>query len=417
MTQRIRETYNRFDLLLGLMMLLMVFGSSFGFFQPIRVLHLLLLPCMLYDTFRGNRQWLGRYRGEVILAGVWILYAGISLHWRMRGIECAKLMVHLCIYLSSLFEVLWLASQARNPRKTLLMSWIAMVGLTLPIALWEFITDHHLPTCDNAPMQKLYYGPDQAILRRFAAVTFDNINAYNTILTYSLFPILLWIYQARERWEKVAGYALWIFAGATILTNASRASITCLVASVVLFLVLARKRQERILGAVGMLLLLGWFVLDSYGISVFPQVVLCGDGADVPGAISGRMLNQGLDDIERHEIYTISWDICQEDHFLGCGIGNIPARMHQHGTRYTAPHCLWLEVILQFGIIGLLIFLLLYLRIFVEGIRGDYRAMLIGLMLVAGMSISDGTILYKAHTWMMIATLFVLTDKNYAREN
>ena len=416
--------YNIYDVLLFLMMALMIGGNAGGFFQLTRVLHLCLLPFAAYGLLTKSRDVLKRNLYPTIFLPLWIIYAAVGLIWAEHDIENYKWFIHLCIFSASLIEVLWLADKAKNPRIAILYGWVTMLVLTVPIAFGEFITDEHLSCCDNKPRQTTYYGINQAILRRFASITFDNINAYNMVLCYGLMPIMLFIYSAKKKWQEISGYTIWCVIGWIILLNASRAAIACLLASILLFIILADTRKQRILGGIGVLLFSAWFALDIAGFSVFPKVVIVGNGSNAPSsAIVGRISNQGVEDVERSQIYKMAWQITTEHKFMGCGTGNITHEMFALNKRYAAPHCLWLEVLMQFGIIIFLGFVGLYLSIFVRGIKTTLKthkrfaiqATLLGLMLVAGASISDGTMLLKAPLWMMIASLYVLTDETYEK--
>ena len=135
---------------------------------------------------------------------------------------------------------------------------------------------------------------------------------------------------------------------------------------------------------------------------------------DFSGSVmSHRMQSEGVNDLNRVFLYTIAWKECVKSYFLGIGIGNIPYVYKQHNSRWLSPHCLWLEILLEFGIIIFLGYALILLNIFIRGVKSGGEQLLFALLslwILVGASISDGTIIFKAHFWMYFALIFIYSQ-------
>lgn len=432
-----------YDWALVSMMALLAFGSSFGFWQPIRIMFLLLMPCMVYDVWKTKdlKAWKG-HRYELIFFGIWILWSGVSLYWREDGIECIKLFIHLIIYVSGWMEVMWLSSKAQRPIRSIALGWIIMFLASVPVAVWELLTDHHLPTCETSAGALTYISEHVAIRRWFAATTFDNLNACNNTLCFTLLSVTMWLYQADKKWEKILGVVTWIMVGAIIYQNGSRAALACLICSAILYIIMANTRMQRWTGGliIGLTILwtgicyTGWIPqhtinTDGQYVAMVRQGLLPEDRlviADgkiigitwddpvekvVTSTIANRIKREGARDVSRPELFRIAWAECNSSYFMGVGMGNVPPAMARHDDHYRAPHCLWLEMLMEFGIVLFIGFLGLWAIQLVRGWKQGkegLRPALMGLMLLAGTSLSDGTVLFKAQTWMFWATLMVM---------
>ena len=157
-----------------------------GHLQPARVLFILLFLVLLL-------------RGEVALAGtpvqrtslaigvLWVAWGFISLSWtadRVRG--AAEILV---VGLGFITVSVVLSVMRKNPGAVhaVRRGWVTAFILTLPIAVWELTTDHHLATS----MGHTEAGGEFSTTFFYAGTTFGNRNNYSTFIVF-VFPFLLW---------------------------------------------------------------------------------------------------------------------------------------------------------------------------------------------------------------------------------
>jgi len=429
---------NLYDVLLFVMMLLLIGGSTGGFFQPVRLLFIGLAPVFLYEWFHDAtlRQ---KYRLEYIFFALWIIYAAISLIWRKNGIECIKLFIHLCIYLTGFMEVMWLCMRAKRPLESITLGWLAMFCCFIPIGLWELITDQHLSTCSTSALQLTYIAEHDAIRRHFTATTFDNLNAFNVVLCYTILPMLYALSQSKKTIQFIVCSVLAVFNAFFIYWNGSRAAFLCWLIAMAIYLVMEKRKTARVICASTIALLTLWHLIIAFG-CIRPTVintsaetkewalkygdpsliVTNADGKYIGyinknynfsgSVMSHRMQSEGVNDLNRVYLYTIAWNECVRSHLLGVGIGNIPYVYAQQNSRWLAPHCLWLEILMNFGILIFIGYACMLLAIFIHGIRSGGEPLLFALLslwMLVGASISDGTIVFKAHFWMYFALIYI----------
>jgi len=418
---------NRFDYILIGLLTLMAFGSIGGFWQPVRVAELILLPWMAYDLWRTRpcitttAKWIGGF-----FAGWW-LWAAVSLIWACDLTASAKYVVHLAIYMMSFAEILWLGHRAKKPLQSLTIGWLLAAMLTVPLALREFITDHHLPT---SVRQCLYVRVTDTdiIPRPFAAGTFDNINAYNVLLGCT-FAMLMLALMRSHRW-RTAGYGLaCIFIIVILLCNGSRGALLAVIIGLVALTLLARRWTGRTIGG-ALLFLVGLWIglglsghhvpsfLDAWSEETRQEWRIKMDmdwDGDATSPLAGRLNNNGLQDPSRMDL----WKACGEEiiasRFLGVGAANYVCALEKHPeSLYKAPHNMWLETLMQFGIvifIGFVAFLVWPLWRCRRD-RTQRTDCLTLFLILLPMTIVDSTFLLKAHTWVLFATLYLITNAN-----
>lgn len=418
---------NLFDYILIFLLMLMAFGSLGGFWQPVRIAELLLLPMMAYDMLRTHpkatttAKWIAGF-----LCGWWI-WAAVSIIWACELTASAKYVVHLGIYMLSFAEIIWLCRRAAKPMQSLTTGWLLAAVLTMPLALWELVTDRHLP---SSVRQCLYLRLSETELmpRPFAAATFDNMNAYNVLLGCSFAMLTIALSRSR-RWQ-TAGYGLaYVLVIVILLSNGSRGALMAVVAGLIALMILARHNSNRIVGGT-LLLVIGFWIglgmsghhvpsfLDSWSEETRQEwrekMDIDWDG-NANALLAGRLNSNGLQDPSRAELWKACGEEIVDSHFLGVGAANYVCALERHPeSLYKAPHNLFIEVLLQFGILilaGFVVFLLwpLWRSRKDKALRGDCLTVL---AILLPLTIVDSTFLLKAHTWIIIATLYVLTRQD-----
>jgi len=417
---------NRFDYILIALLTLMAFGSIGGFWQPVRVAELLLLPWMVYDLLRTRPRITTTAKWIAGFFAFWWIWAAVSLFWACDLIAGIKYVVHLDIYMMSFAEIIWLGRRAGKPMQSLTIGWLLAAMLTVPTALWELVTDRHLST---SVRQCLYYRLSETELmpRPFAAGTFDNLNAYNVLLGCSL-AVLTTALQRSRRWL-TAGYGMaYLCIIVILLSNGSRGALLAVLVALITLTILAEHASNRVIGGVLLLAITAWIGLGMSGrhmpsfVDAWSEetcqewrVKMDLDWDGETNSLLTTRVAQGMRDASRADIWKACGEEIVDSHLLGVGAANYVCALQKHpDCPYLAPHNLFLEVLLQFGIVvfaGFMVFLLWpFWRCRKDKtMRHDCLTILIILL---PLTIVDSTFLLKAHTWMIIATLYLLTRQD-----
>lgn len=417
----LRTSYNLYDLLLYLMVALIALGTIGGFFQPVRLLHLALLPMMGIELWR-NREWTKQYIYPFIFLGIWWVYAAIGLYWNKTGMEGYKYFVHLSIYMLSFIEALWLSRKAKDAGLCICLGWASVVALTFPLALFEFITDMHLPTCYHESGMIIFYAAGQWMPRAFAAATFDNLNTYNTVVCYAL-PFLVYLTADSRRYLRNTGYILLAAAIIILLSNNSRSAFVVLAVTLLymcIFVPTYSRRYDWINISLATLITiwlgLGFMHVNLPSFNQWQAYRIAQTGST--GSASTTMTN-GLvgrlemqQDAARTAILKAGAEEIKKTYGWGVGTGNNTYALEQHDEiRFYAPHNLLLEVGMQFGLligIAFILFVLYPLQYYKQLSKRRRRILLLSLGIAVPLSIMDSTFLLKAQTWMYIASLYIL---------
>jgi O-antigen ligase len=141
---------------------------------------------------------------------------------------------------------------------------------------------------------------------------------------------------------------------------------------------------------------------------------------DIFFVILKRFSTQGMQDTGRVENIVQGVIALADSGGLGIGIGNYgPIMGEVYGVRYAAPHNVFLEVLVCFGLVVFLIFLGMIYRLFKFARASEHSNRVLWLfsmiaLLFAG--IVDSNYLMKVPTWAFLATTYIYVDKRYNRQ-
>ena len=392
---------NVYDVLIVMLLLLMAAGGLGRGFQPARVLTICVFPVAIFAAFKSKKD-LETYAYEGLFFFVWVAWAVLSLRVARDLTESVKQCIYLIVHITFFFELILFATLAKRPVESILAGWIGMIVLTIPVALFEFITDIHLPISVQESGEVMNFGYTQ-MERRFASVTFGNLNAYNQVICFCLPLVLYSILYAREQWKRLFSIAVWVMLAYIILRNASRGAMLCLFISGLLFAYYySRSGRHRIMLflAVCVAILVGIFVLAS-------QFEF----------LAERLTAQGGQDSGRWENIVVGLQALLDSYMFGIGVGNYPIVLgKEYGIAIPAPHNLLLEVVVNYGVIIFVGFSLLFIHAFHMAKRGGRETMRFFMLLILCFGTSffiDSGHLAKVPTWAFLASLFIGSNSTY----
>ena len=396
---------NIYDKLITLMIALLVFGNIGGALQPIRIFVIICIPfVMKYFMVRPLiRQ---HYRYESLFFVFWWIWAVVSLIWAIKPNESIKEILYLTVNFFILFVVIWLANNAQNPQKSIIRGWIFLFLLTVPIALCELLFDVHLSLSFHDSDVMMNYGTF-VFERRYASVTFGNLNGYNTILCYIIPFIIINFYKTSSKGNFIYYIVLTTLISVIIIWNGSRSAILILGIVLLLFYFYYSKKSKSIF-----ILFLILTAVSGYLIFVY--------FGDIFGVIFTRFQEQGLEDVGRLENIECGIDALLNSSLLGVGVGNYaPVMEQEYRLGIINPHNMMLEIVVQYGILILTGFLIFVFRILKKAKQNEDTSnktmVVIALCIFPLAMIIDSSHLLNPSVWLFFASLYIIADQYYNR--
>jgi O-antigen ligase len=216
---------------------------------------------------------------------------------------------------------------------------------------------------------------------------------------------MLYIVKAVKKQKIIIGWILLLLCSYIIISNASRGAFLALVAGFILFLWYYFKNIK------------SWIILVAFGIIIaFFAIRYLEDLFDF---ILTRFQHQGFEDVGRVELLIMSWDAFWNSNMLGVGTGNfVPIMEFEYNLDITAPHNLFLEIGVQYGLLILLGFLFLLWRIVQKSmVVGNFHSIKWFVILTMCIFLISSTInsayLLGIHLWLFLSSLYVVVDKRY----
>ena len=393
---------NKFDNLLIVFIVLQAFGVIGGALQPIRIFVLISIPfVMMY--FKRNDEIIREYRYESFLFVFWIFYGMITLLWSIMLDESIKELLYLILNFFSFFTVIYFAKNAIKPQESLIKGWILLFIITLPIALYEFWFDIHLPIAFQDAEMTMNY-EYEVFNRSFASVTFGNLNGYNVILCYIIPFVFGYLFSEINKLKSFAIWILLLLIIYIIVMNGSRGAVLNLLLGFTVFVLYYLKGKKSII----ILTLISLFIIF---ISIFYF-------NDLLYLIFGRFEAQGFSDEGRTELLSKSWDALLNTKMVGVGAGNFRATMESvYKLENTAPHNLFLEVGIQYGLLIFIFFIGMFKRLYSKQKANPKNSSkfitITCLVMLPLTSTIDSSYILSISIWLFLASLYIIADENY----
>lgn len=397
---------NIYDYILIILIGLLAFGNYGNGAQPARLLIVALMPIMVVGLVRHPSSTAYYYKYESFFLLAWWLWSLAFLYKAEELSESIKHQIYLFIHIFGVLEVFWLANKATDPQRSLQRGWILLLIITLPIAINEFITDTHLSNSLRDSGAVMKYG-HISIERPFAAVSFGNLNSYNTVLCWALPSLFFFNLYPKYKSDQIIGYILLFLVIVVIVANASRGAILCLGVMIMTYIYAYYQTGRNRVALIAIVSLIS-IVFVYYLFDIFFVILK-------------RFSTQGMQDTGRVENIVKGLAALFDSGGLGIGIGNYgPIMKLIYKVRFAAPHNLLLEVLVCFGLPVFIGFVWMLVRLYRFGKSGDTinKNMLLfssAAFLFAG--IVDSNYLMKVPTWMFLATTYIYVDKRYNKKN
>ena len=236
------------------------------------------------------------------------------------------------------------------------------------------------------------------VQRNFACVTFFNLNNYVMFLCFALpFLFLGAVLYRGQKFRLAWTIAAILVTGVCIMFNSSRGGLITLVLMALIYVFsIGGHRRQNYLYILALLIVGVWLISVRFGSQMLE--VLMYRSAD------GGLLNGE----SRYVIWGHVLEAVKENYGLGAGLGGGTKLMAMFTTGITAPHNMFLEIMLYFGPLVLLVFVVFLLKIYLRGRKlDDNRRLLVRLFLIPlpVYAIINSTYLLQPHVYVAFACL------------
>lgn len=331
-----------------------VAGDIGGGLQMPRLLTILFSPFFLV-RFRPGALYLRKTFWGIF---IFLFYCVLSLLWTVNITEGIKELAYYSVHFFMFFEIITFTKHAAKPMQTICFSVAILVILSGSIAFWELFTDNHLKY-SSMGTDRVLRTADGTLRRRYAAVTFVNLNTYVTYLCFFI-PFLFYGFLANK--NKLLYISCLIATISIILFNASRGGTLTILVMFLIFFMLSYKVKKTYL-YISIL-----FIVLSFGYIVFGDEVLLIIKARTQ---SNNMLNGGT----RYVIWENAFEVFKSYYGFGCGIGGLYDSMFEMNKYIVcATHNLFIEIITTFGILAITLFIKMLYKLLMQGHNSDIRA-------------------------------------------
>lgn len=390
---------NKYDRLLIFIVSLLSFGWIGGAFQIIRLFSIVLIPFVMWDYFHNKNSTIR----HIYQIGIFFLiYAAIlTLIYNVGGksyIEFTFLFINCNLVLALLLS----AQKAIQPKKSLALGWLLFVAITGLIGIKELITGVHLPTNEGQiEMLDLGLGINGIKDKVYAAATFGNYNEYVTALCSAL-PFMFYKLLCAPSWKKIIlPLSMIALSGIIIVVNASRGGILCfVVCALVYFLYYHRSAfKHKLLFAIFMAI--GMPILCfKWGDLLFSQLI-------------ERMGTSNFGESGRNFLWLMGWRSFLNSYGMGLGPGAFSSEIA------LVPHSIILEILVLYGCVGLLLFLLVLLLILRRSkyIHGMPKMVIVSFFLMFfPYSIINSNYLQYSFFWVFLSSVIIFAINSKENE-
>ncbi|MDL2323281.1 O-antigen ligase family protein [Bacteroidales bacterium OttesenSCG-928-A17] len=395
---------NLFDKLIILVLALQSLGAVGGAFQVVRIIAILLMPLGISFLLKKTTIRI-HYRYEIIFFSFLIIYGFISLIWVINLENGFREVIYITVNAILFFLIIYLANNAKDPYNSIIKGWIFFLLITIPIALYEIWFNAHL-TMSILESDGFVNTGYEIIQRRSASVTFINPNGYVLLLIYAM-PFLFsnFLKIGIKKGFLFLNTIISFFLIYVILNNASRGGLLCVFIQLfVLFYFLVKSKSHFFTSS--LLFFLIFFLL----IFVFKDSFFM---------LSNRLGVLGLGDASREDLIYNSLSIFYDSNFWGVGAGNLQCHLSKISNFLYAPHNLFLEIGVQYGLIIFFLFIGLLLRIVKKSFQGKDRVnkfiIVSSLLLLPLSSVINSTYISGVNFWLLLASLVIISDKYYLK--
>lgn len=386
----------KYDFFIIILIASLTFGQIGQAYQVPRVLAIVFLP-VLIASFKYVRNYVKPYL--LCFVAFWF-FCLLSMAWTPDFDTGIKELVYHLVHFLLFLEIIVFSRLSKSPTYAVSMGWMVAVSMTLVVALWEITTGHHLSMAVFKSEEFVKTGTE-VVVRRHASVTFGNYNTYVTFLCFA-FPFLLYrISRIRGLNIRAAiPVIIALLAAVCICLNASRGGVLTLVGMSGIYVIMNSSNK---------------YTLPLTIVLVFAAGYILYSNGSILDAINARSSGQGMfKSFERIVIWTAAMKAFVSTYGLGVGIGGMEVAIAQFTTGVAITHNLFLEILLQYGIIFFSVFMFFLVRLCKKAIMLNNVAikttLLMALITMPVYGIINSGYLLSPALFVLLSSLIVFAD-------
>ncbi len=374
-------------------------GGAGGSFQPARLV-LIASALLLLISSKEPAAPARMTRQMLTMAGVMALGGGISLFWTADLLGGLGILLAIGVGALSLYIVMHSDLSPQGVGR-LTSAWLVVIGLSLCIAFYELATGNHFQfALDDRTIRGLGQFP-------FASVLFGNYNDYSAWLCLGL-PITMGAFlEARSAGRRLLVLAVNLGLLAVVFVNTSRGAI--IYASLVCIVYFVRFRAFRSYAIPALLLAIPFILIryadairDLYGLATLRFEYV--GAADESYSQRSGLIDAGIEGL----ISTFGF---------GIGAGGFEEYISDYYNYLIPnPHNIFLEIAVNFGLIPLVAFVVMIVRLFFAALsrrdipQGFRMAVLLGTLGVPIIGVVPSQAIGYVYWWVWFATLCAMVD-------
>lgn len=373
------------------------FGLIGGAWQVGRILAVVLLPWLLINV---GKQGYGYVRNIFKVFALFYVYFLVSFIWTPDRSEGVKELVYYLIHFVLFLELLVFSRAANNPLRSLSRGWMVAVLLCSIVAYWEISTGNHLSV--SKEHGDVVNAGDFIFHRMYASVTFGNYNSYVTFLCFSI-PWIMYVIMDGERAlvERILAGAAIVMASLVSVINASRGGVLSIIIMMVAYFLFSEKTRFK---NIAFVVLTGLFIY-----------VLIQYGGSYTEVLSYRTEDGGMfSDRSRSSIWSNVLKVFGTTWGFGVGIGGVTEAMRTlTNSSVLSPHNLFLEILVQYGVIITIVVLVFLWRLLKKSLKVERNRKIVLMMAFLALpvySIIDSGYLLSVHFYVFLATFYVFAN-------
>ena len=344
---------NKYDRYIFYLIVSLCLGGFGGSLMVVRVLSILLIPA-LFNKMRHCKDYVRKYFNVFL---VFYAFCFLSLIWTPDKDQALKELLYYPVHFLIFFEILIFSRFSNSPLKTISMSWLVCVGLTLLVAVWEITTSNHLSLSKFEAGDIVLNLGGVITERPFAAVTFGNFNGYVTFLCFAL-PFLFYCLQQYNKKVKLAVVSIGAILTTivVILVDASRGGLITVLIMAAIFFFMSKRSPYKFLAVIIAIAFVIYYIIPHMD-TLFLGISVRAEG------------NSLYTDDGRMAIWSDGLKVLINYAFIGSGVGSISAAMKSVTNGISITHNIFLEVLVQYGVVFFAFFIAYIIELFFRAVR------------------------------------------------
>ena len=389
--------FNKYDILLFVLILCTAGGMWGGAFKPARVMSIVFFIPVLISYTKVKIRMIKEVTTFLFFLLIW---GFASLLWTPNsglGVsEWGNMVLRIIFFL----ELIVFGALSKNSINTLINGWSAAFLITAIIAIWELTTGNHLEVTNYVEgAENINLGGGNVIARQYAQATFYNYNGYVTFLCYCL-PFLFSLAMMWSRGLKLllAAIPLVLIVYVFVL-NASRGGILGLIiyAAVFSYFKLSKSKFSA---------KLSFLILFAIVVCIFAYFWDL-----ISFYLEMRMESGGMHS-SRTQIWACCWQALLDTGFIGCGVGGVMEALTAQHAYIPQPHDFFIEVALEFGIFVFIWMIVLMWKVFRMGRNCKDNVVrfirISSLFAIPFITMIDSTYLQSIDLWAFLGSLLII---------